>query len=216
MITINLLPEDLRTQTTGGPASTQLLFIGIGASIGLVSLGFYLFVHFYLLANEQEKLQALNIERESLKIAEKQHEELTKMVASFKTHYDAVEKCRSVRIPFARKLHEFSSLIVVQNPTTWIGSISITPQAKGAFHSWKAPATTADNKLEAATAVHRSIQKSEFYKDFTQISIPRYTKVDLTGYIQKVAWNFDLSLTMKMRTFEQLEAEKKQDTGKPK
>lgn len=208
MITINLLPEEMRA-VGPGPASTQLLVFGISASIGLVSLFFFLFMHFYVLASHEERLASLKSEREALRKYEKEHVELGTTIEFFKKHKDAVELCTSLRIPFSRKIHELSSLVIFQNPTSWLNNLTIGASRQAAAgkkggaveprFTWKSQVTTAANELHVATKFHRTIQKSDFFKDFLQLNIPRYTQVNNAGYQQKISWNYELDMLMQMR-----------------
>lgn len=204
MITINLLPEELKTGGGGqGPASTQLFVVGGSVIFALSAFMFFLFTHFHLLPSEQSKLADLQAQREALRKYEKEHEELGNTIQFFQRHRQAVDRCRDMCIPFSKKIHELSSVVVTQNRTVWLGNLNISSAASGPNekpkYTWRSTVSCADEKLETATAFHRSIVNADFYRDFLRINVPRYSKMELTGFQQKIAWNFDLELTMQMQ-----------------
>jgi hypothetical protein len=203
MITINLLPEELRKVSGQGTASTQMFVVGGSAIFALSSFLFFLFTHFHLLPSEQNKLTEMQAEREALRKYEKEHSDLGETIQFFKNHQQAVDRSRDMCVPFSRKIHELSSVVVAQNPNVWLSGLSISSIATGPGEkpkfAWRSGATCAAERLETATAFHKSLVNADFFRDFFWINVPKYTKQTLTGYEQSIAWNFDLEMHMQMQ-----------------
>ena len=216
MITINLLPEDLRSERTH--SSKQLYAIVASALISLLSFGFYLFVHFYELANAKQALEDAKSKRESLRKAEAEHAQLQKLIVSFKGRDQAVDAVKALRVSFSKKLHEFSNMLAKENHPIWITNLSILPiklapqkgqkatQSVGQTNvspqfEWKSNCLCASDSLVSATNFYRAIKSDkEFSKDLVQIEVPGYTKGIISGkYQQTISWQFNVKMVMQIK-----------------
>ena len=221
MITINLLPPELRVHHT--KSSKQLLVILASVFIGLIPFIYLLYIHFYVLVNTELKLQEAKNERESLRGAEAENAKLQKLIASFKVRDQAIDSVKALRVSFSKKLYEFSNLLTKSNPPhpIWVTNLNITPKKvakatpqRGAATAaisqsnlsptfeWRSSCTCASDYLDKPNAFYSALKSDkDFYKDILEIEVFRYTRSSIGGnYRQKISWNFDLKMLMQIDT----------------
>lgn len=110
MITINLLPPDMRVQHR--KPKSVLFAIGGSSLLVLISAVFFAWIHWGSLPQRQRALAKAEKEKKDLDYAAQDHKSLTELIKSFSRFSQAIEQCQSKRqADYARKLSVFSEFV---------------------------------------------------------------------------------------------------------
>jgi len=126
MITINLLPEELRIVEKASP--TKMIVILSSIAFILLSISFFIAIHVYL-ENTDEELRKITESRESLKKFEQKHDKLDGLLKGFQLRNNAVETVKAKRVLFSKKLYEFAEILYNNRHPIWLNNLVINPVA---------------------------------------------------------------------------------------
>lgn len=128
MITINLLPPELRkTETT--PLSRFIVLIA-GIVILCVVFCVWFYYHNFVLLTAEKDLAEKKIELESVREIHKQYEALVKLQGQYAKRGETIESIRNGRILWGIKLMRFYDVFTMEpfRETAWIDDLSMTIQ----------------------------------------------------------------------------------------
>ncbi|NUM36827.1 MAG: hypothetical protein HUU50_19970 [Candidatus Brocadiae bacterium] len=200
MITINLLPEELRVVEKA--SSTKMIVVLSTLGIIFVSIVFFVVMHVYLDSMETE-LRKITEARESLKKFEERHDKLEGLLKGFQSRNDAVEMVKAKRVLFSKKIFEFAEILYNNRHPIWLNNLVINPIAVRkpgvlAQYEWKFTCVCVSPTVKQATAFYNDLRKDEnFAKDFSHFEVPRFDMIEIGGqYQQKFGWSFSMKLVM--------------------
>ncbi len=200
MITINLLPEELRIVEKASP--TRMIVVLSSLAIILVSIVFFVAIHVYL-DNIEIELRKVTETRESLKKFEEKHDKLEGLLKGFQARNDAVEIVKAKRVLFSKKIYEFAEILYNNRHPIWLNTLVINPLSTKkanvlAQYEWKFTCVCVSPTVKQATAFYNDLRKDEnFAKDFSHFEVPRFDMVELgSQYTQKYGWSFSMKLIM--------------------
>jgi len=211
MITINLLPQELRRTKEDSPV--RLVIVVISVCIALFSLFGFCIVHFHFLEQTRARLSKNDIELKSLKDSENQYTKLTSLLSSFTARDQAVEIVKAKRVVFSKKLYQLSEVLYNGNHPVWLGNLTISsktgrktskkkskkPISLGQY-DWKFNCSCLSDSVKTATVFYRDLKKSDFSKNFIRVNVPRFNRVSLGNKkAETYVWAFPLQMIMDIK-----------------
>jgi Tfp pilus assembly protein PilN len=202
MIRVNLLPQEYR-KAEATPLKQFFSVIGAAVVVALAAV-VWAWVSFGTKAGTEQELesikQTVNSQQEQLK----QVKDLKAWVKEYKDQYERIDQVAKGRLVLSRKLDEIWEVVVNPNPQdrfqVWLQgfSCSLMP-TKGSGGSVQFAATSAGTKFAKLSDFHEDLKKSEFYRDFGDITYPAGQRVELAGKNRepKEGWTFNFTLAMK-------------------
>lgn len=209
MITINLLPEELRVVEQTSPVR----YMSIVVALVLIVIPILVFIgmHVYL-DDKASKLKSVTDERDALKKFEEKHNKLNELLNNFKTRDEAVEMVKAKRVLFSKKLFEFAEILYNNRHPIWLTNLSIVPSAGGpgrkpltpgilAQYEWKFNCVLISPTVTKGTAFYNDLRKDEnFAKDFSYFEVPRFEMSESGAQDKKIAWTFSTKLIMDIQS----------------
>jgi hypothetical protein len=202
MIRVNLLPQEYR-KAEATPLKQFFSVIG-AAVIVTVSAVAWAWVHFGLLDQALTDRDAAKAGVDNQQSQLKQVADLEAWVGEYRGRYEKIDQVAQNRLVLSRKLDELWEVVV--NPVqtnryeVWLQNVSfsLAPTAKtgGAVQF---AGTSAGQRWHRASDFHEDLMKSDFYKDFAELTYPHGQKVDLAGKNRepKEGWTFNITTSLK-------------------
>ena len=202
MIRVNLLPQEYR-KAEATPLKQFFSVIGAAVIVTIAAVG-WAWVHFGMLDGAITDRDAKKAEVDNQQAALKQVSDLEAWVGEYKGRYEKIDQVAQNRLVLSRKLDELWEVVV--NPVqtnryeVWLQnlSFSLAPTAKtgGAVQF---AGTSAGQRWHRASDFHEDLMKSDFYKDFAELTYPHGQKVELAGKNRepKEGWTFNITTSLK-------------------
>lgn len=199
MITINLLPEDLRRRER----TPVRIFIATLAAASIVTGlgGTFAYMWFGKLASAEETAVRLKEDREALEPQLKHHAALVVEITENEKWQQTLRELRNGKIQWGRKLDQFIDLVSQTGDLgkylVWLEDLSIIQQIdskqSGGVLSAKGMSNTDD--VGKVAMFITDLQQHDFFKDFHEISVPSQKVPDSGGAVVE----FPMSLTLAVR-----------------
>jgi len=202
MIRVNLLPQEYR-KAESTPLKQFFSLIGAVVLVAVAAVA-WLWVRYGMLekAETERNDEKQKVANQAPQL--KQVSDLEAWVAEYRGQYEKIDQVAQNRLVLSRKLDELWEVVV--NPVqtgryeVWLQSLSfaLAPTAKtgGAVQF---AGTSAGPKFNRLSDFHEDLKKSDFYRDFADITYPSGNKQDLPGKNRepKEGWTFNFTTSLK-------------------
>lgn len=211
MIRVNLLPPEYRK--VDGPPVGRVVALVVGAFLVASALGGWGYVHFGMLAEEENKRAQLEEELTQLKQQADRSDSLLREFTEYQRRRDTIEKIGTSRILWSKKLDEVADIIHNKGDQkeylVWLGSIRTTSgrspdspvglQIQG-LSGWSLSNLSEFNK--------RIKDTKEFFEDFTRVDPPAGNQVKFNDKkYPDVGFNFTFIMDHKQPNWREKQGE---------
>jgi hypothetical protein len=202
MIRVNLLPQEYR-KAESTPLK-QFFSVIAAAIVVTVAAVAWAWVHFGTRANTQVELETITQAVTSQQDGLKQVADLKAWVKEYKDQYERIDQVAKGRLVLSRKLDELWEAIVSPTPQdrfqVWLQglTVSLVPTAKSGG-SVQFAGASAGPKFARLADFHEDLKKSDYYRDFNDITYPYGQRVELPGKNRdpREGWTFSFAMSMK-------------------
>jgi Tfp pilus assembly protein PilN len=202
MIRVNLLPQEYR-KAEATPLKQFFSVIGAAVIVTIAAVA-WLWVRFGMLDQAEKDRDNAKAAVEAQQAQLKQVADLEAWVAEYKGRYEKIDQVAQNRLVLSRKFDELWEIVVSPMQTNryevWLQNLSFTlaPTAKTGG-SVQFAGTSAGQRWHRASDFHEDLMKSDYYRDFADITYPHGTKIELTGKNRepKEGWTFNFTSSFK-------------------
>jgi phosphoribosylformylglycinamidine (FGAM) synthase PurS component len=240
MITINLLPENLKE--SAGPSSVGvIILILMGISVNLVAVGCFIYLHFLLKPKYQTIENHLVVRLKALEVKTKDYVKIKAEKESLEKKTELVKKMIDERVLWSNRLQDLA--IFTHDRRVWFSKLNVTfeqpkkgtevrrkPGAKatttgkekevptGPFYVIKLEAFSASKDINIPNDYRKDIVLTEWWKEHFQetngINDPQYTVASLPSEFYTEEYYHKFPLELRMKSTQKIDPKKVPPKGK--